>query len=174
MRPERESIFAEVRSRIDGSAFAFLVDYHGLTVEQMTELRGQLKHVGSRMFIAKNTLTRLVMKDLGWMLPEASVCGPSAVVCGAGDPTETAKVLRAYHKERQKPTVKQGWLEKKPVTAADVAALADLPGRQAMLGIVVGTIAAPMTRLVGVLSQKAASVVYVLKAIEDKKRNQQQ
>jgi large subunit ribosomal protein L10 len=67
------------------------------------------------------------------------------------------------------PTVKVGVMGNLVLTAAQVDALAELPPREVLLGQVVGTIAAPLSRLVGVMKQKVSTIVYVLKAIEDKK-----
>jgi large subunit ribosomal protein L10 len=92
------------------------------------------------------------------------------MVYGKGDVVAAAKVLKDFIKENdKKPALKVGGLQGPYFLATDVESLAALPSRESLLGQVVGTIAAPMTQLVGVLQQKVASVVYVVKASADKK-----
>jgi len=169
MRPERESILSEVRGRLDKSGYAILTDYLGLSVEQITELRSNLKQVNGGLMVAKNSTIKRAMADLGWDVSGGPFEGPSSVVYGSGDPTAAVKALRAFRKDKEIPALKCGWLGGKPMSKGDAEALADIPSREILLGRAVGTIAAPMTGLVGVLKQKLSSVVYVLKAIEEKK-----
>jgi large subunit ribosomal protein L10 len=171
MRPEKISILQEARSRLDGSAYAFLIGYQGLSVEQMADLRGRLRPTGGRVWVARNSFIRKAAMDLGFGAPEEFFKGASAMVFGSGDPTAAAKTLRAYAKERPLVTIKGGWMKSRSLAAQEVQALAELPPREVLLGIVVGTIAAPLSRLVGVLNQKVASIVYVLKAIEEKRKS---
>jgi large subunit ribosomal protein L10 len=110
------------------------------------------------------------VKDLGMELPEDLLKGPTAVVFGADDVAETAKALKAFAAANDKmPVVKGGWMDGRALNAADVEILATLPSKKVMQGMLVGTIAAPMSNLVGVMSQKLASLVYVLNAVKEKK-----
>jgi large subunit ribosomal protein L10 len=171
MRPEKISILQEARMRLDGAAYAFLVGYQGLTVEQIADLRGRMRAAGGRVWVARNSFIRKAASDLGYPAPDEFFKGSSALVSGKGDPTAAAKLLRGYTKERPVVVLKGGWMFGRCLGAKEVDALADLPPREILLGIVVGTIAAPLSRLVGVLNQKVASIVYVLKAIEEKKKS---
>jgi large subunit ribosomal protein L10 len=171
MRPEKISILQEARSNLEGSAYAFLIGYQGLSVEQMADLRGRLRPGGGRVWVARNSFIRKAATELGYGAPEVFFKGTSALVFGQGDPTATAKLLRAYAKERPVVTIKGGWMRSRNLSTEEIGALADLPPREVLLATVVGTIAAPLSRLVGVLNQKVASIVYVLKAIEEKKKS---
>jgi large subunit ribosomal protein L10 len=91
------------------------------------------------------------------------------MISGSGDVALAAKVLRDFIKEKEKPVVKIGALQGAILSAVDVRSLADLPSREQLYGMLVGTLAAPMQRLVGTLNQKLASVVYVLKAYQEQK-----
>lgn len=168
MRPEKLSILAEIRGQVENSGFVILADYKGLKVEQFTELRRQLHATSSEIHVVKNRLLRLVAREHGWNQLDSSLQGPSAMVIGS-DVTQAAKVLARFSRETNLLTVKAGVMEGRYLTAAAVAELAILPSREELLASLVGTLAAPMTRLVGVMRQKVASVVYVLKAIEAKK-----
>jgi large subunit ribosomal protein L10 len=84
--------------------------------------------------------------------------------------TETAKVLVKFKADIKVPSIKAGMLGATYLTAESIADLAELPSQKVLQGILVGTLAAPMSRLVGVMTQKLSSLVYVLRAIEEKKR----
>lgn len=169
MRPEKKSIGAELTTKVQGSGYIFIADYKGLSVAKTSELRKRLKGANAKVQVVKNRVFRHVLKGAGVTGLDGSLKGASAMVYGSGDPVAAAKVLQVFIKENEKPTIKIGTLQGSVLSASDVAALAAMPSREIMLGKVVGTIAAPMSQLVGVLNQKVASLLYVLKAIEDKK-----
>ena len=92
------------------------------------------------------------------------------MITGKGDISELAKVISGFVKDHnKKAAIKGGCLDGRVLQAADVNALATLPPREVMLGVLVGTVAAPMSQLVGVFNQKLLSLLYVLKAAETKK-----
>ena len=168
MRLEKKSIFDEIGARVNGSSFVIVADYRGLKVEQFSDLRRQLNKTGARMQVVKNRLLRLITKDKGWSGLETSLKGQSAIVTGV-DVVQAAKTLKRFTTAHGLPAVKAGVMGGTVLTAAQLDALAELPPREVLLAQVVGTIAAPLSRLVGVMKQKVSTIVYVLKAIEDKK-----
>ena len=170
MRPEKEAMAAELKTKMSGASFVILADYKGLNVVKIAELRRRLKGVNSQLQVVKNRVFSHVAKDLGYKGFEKASVGPSAMVFGKGDVVATAKVLKDFIKENEKPVIKSGALDGAVLTAADITQLASMPSREQLLGQLVGTLAAPMTQLVGVFQQKVASIVYALKAIEEKKQ----
>jgi len=172
MRPEKESIKNEIRANLDGCAFVLLTDYSGLSVEQMTQLRHSLGDAQGRLQVVKHTLLRRASDEAGWQGLADMAEGQTAIVYGKGDVALAARTLRAFVKEHGLPVVRGGKLGATALSAADVVHLANLPSREVMLSILVGTVAAPMVRLAGTLSQKALSLIYVLKAIGEKKSAQ--
>lgn len=168
MRPEKQAIFEEINSRIKGSPFVIVAEYRGMKVEQFAELRRQLRKTGARMQVVKNRFLRLITRDKGWEGLEPALKGQSAIVTGT-DVVQAAKAIKTFNSSSGLPVVKAGVLDGSVLTAAQIDALAELPPRDVLLGQVVGTIAAPMSRLVGVLKQKVGTIVQVVKAIEDKK-----
>jgi large subunit ribosomal protein L10 len=170
MRLEKKSAADEIRSKVSGAGYIILADYKGLSVARTSELRRRLRGANAKMQVVKNRLFGLVAKDLGYQGMQSTLAGPSAMVYGSGDVVTTAKVLRDFIKENdKKPVIKAGALQGRVISPEEVASLAALPGREQLLGQVVGTIAAPMSRLVGVLNQKICSLLYVLQAAKDKK-----
>jgi large subunit ribosomal protein L10 len=169
MRAEKASIVNEVKEQVEKSDFVFLADYHGLNVTKMAELRTLLSEKKAGMQVVKNSYVQLALpEDVAGNLQNA-LQGPTVVVFGAGDVSEVAKVIKKFVTKHALPIVKGGCLDNKALTAEDIKAMADLPSREVLYSQVVGTIAAPMTQLVGVMGAKVLSLLYVLKAIEEKK-----
>jgi large subunit ribosomal protein L10 len=168
MRPEKESIFEEISAQVNASSFVLVAEYRGMKVEQFSELRRELRKCGARMQVVKNRFLRLITRDKGWSGLEPSLKGQSAIVTGA-DVVQAAKVIKKFSSTGGLPVMKAGILGEMILDSAKIDALAELPSREVLLGQVVGTVAAPLSRLVGVLKQKVSTIVYVLKAIEDKK-----
>lgn len=169
MRPEKKSISAELTSNVKRSGYIVLADYTGLSVSKTADLRKRLKGANARVQVVKNRVFKHVLKEAGISGLDAGLKGASALVYGDGDPVAAAKVLKAFIKENDKPVIKIGALQGSVLTASDVNALAEMPSREGMLGMVVGTIAAPMSSLVGVLNQKICSLLYALQAVVEKK-----
>lgn len=170
VRPEKKAIVAEIRERLDNAKFAILADFKGMSVEQSGDIRAKLRECDTRMFVAKNRLIELAMEGKSYSDLWKSVLNENSVlIAGTGDPVATAKVLDGFHKENGILAAKSGMLNGKGLTAEEVKQLVDLPGKQELQGKLVGTLVAPMRQLAGVFHQKQASIVYVLKAIQDKK-----
>ena len=170
MRPEKQAIAREIKDQLGNATFAILTDFTRMDTAKTATLRRKLRETNARFQVVPNRLFRVVAKELGYAGIEAGLKGPTAIVFGADDVAATAKVLREFIKANNKiPVVKLGHLDGAVLSAADVEALATLPSKKVMQGMLVGTIAAPMSNLVGVMSQKLASLVYVLKAAVDKK-----
>lgn len=171
MRPEKESIINEYSLRMKEAQYLFLADFNGLTVEQFQELRKQLRDNNTKISVVKNGLLQLALKNMGWDELLSCLEGPVAMVYGDGDVTNAAKKIRDFSKNNKSPVLKGGETDGSFLTAQDIDEMADMPPREVLLGKLVGTIAAPMNQLVGVMNQKVASLVYVLKAVEEKKNN---
>lgn len=170
MRAEKISMLKEVRTKLSGSSFFFLTNYQGLSVSKTDDLRKRLRAQKASFQVVQNKHFGIAAKELGLPEIDAKILrGPSAMIFGEGDVVAVAKVLKDFIKENEKPVVKVGGLQGQLLSRADVDSLAALPSREILLGQVVGTIAAPMSRLVGALQQKVASVLYVLQAYAEKK-----
>ena len=169
MRPEKKSISEEMKRKMSDSVFVILADYRGMSVSKTEELKRRLRGVNANFQVVHNRVFRHVAKELQYSGLEPGLKGPSAMVFGKGDVVQTAKVLKEFIKQAEVPVIKIGSLQGAILSAADVERLAGLPAREVLLAMAVGTIAAPMTSLVGVLQQKVASLLYVLKAAQEKK-----
>ncbi len=169
MRPEKKTMVDEIRRNAGDGSFVFLADYQGMDVTKTTELRNRLRGTRAKYSVVKNRLFRHVLTDMKWTGLDAGLKGPTAMIVGEGDVVETAKILKTFITENQKPVIKMGIVSGAVINAEQVDELASLPSRNELLGRFVGTVAAPLSQFVGVLSQKLASLVYVLKAVQEKK-----
>lgn len=169
MRPEKESMYTEIKDRIDESVFLILTDYGGLDVSTGQALRSALREVDAEFHVIKNRIFRYVAKDVGVDELEDGLRGPTAMVTGSGEVAEVAKVLQAFIKERELPVVKMGTMQGVFLSAADIHELAELPSREILLAQVVGALGAPLTEFVNVMHGMLGGFVNVLQSLEDKK-----
>lgn len=169
MRTEKISILNEVIERVKASDFCFILNYGGLKVTQLTTLRQELTKHSARAMVVKNTYLGKIADDLGWADVSTMLTGPTAMITGTGDVTEVAKVLVEFVKKNDKAVIKGASLEAATLSAEDVNALSKLPSKDAMRGMLLGTLLAPATSLVRVLNAPLLSALYALKAYEDKK-----
>ena len=169
IRAEKLAIAGAVRDALENSLFLLMVDYSGLSVQQMQDLRGELRQVESTLMVTKNAFLGRAADSLGWDGIRAGLQGATAMITGTGEVTPVAKRVTDFAKQNQRPSIKGGWLGQQLLSAGDVKDMAMIPPREIMLSLTVGTIAAPMTQFVGVLNQKLLTLLYVLKAVEEKK-----
>lgn len=168
-RPEKKAMMEEVYRQLTDSVFLILTDYQGLNVGQTEDLRTRLRAVDAEYHVVKNTMLRRAMTDLDYADVDQALAGPTAMVIGKSDMVDVAKVLCTFIKENEVPVIKIGSMTGIVLTPEDVKRISTLPGREALYAQVVGTLAAPLTQMVGVLNQKLCSLLYVLKAVQEKK-----
>ena len=169
IRPEKASVLAELSTRAGDASYILFADYTGLKSGPTMELWRRLRGAKARMQVVPNRLFRKAMGESRAVPHASALQGPTAIVVGRGDAVEAAKTLSDFSKEFKVLTVKGGEMDGRPLSAGDVAALASLPSKPVLQAMLLGTLVAPMRNLAGVLQQKIASVVYVLKAAAEKK-----
>ena len=166
---KKEATIEELRKRIASSQNLFLTDYVGLTVEEITKLRGELRKDGTTYAVVKNTLFKRAAGDELAAKLEAFLAGPTAIVFGGADPVAPAKALKQFSDATKPVTVKVAYLDGQIVDAKQVATLASLPSKLELLARLVGSLSSPMRGLVTVLSGNQSGLVRVLDAIREKK-----
>src|SRR5690242_524848 len=149
-RTEKEQLVTELADKIKSAKAFYYTDFTGLNVKSMTELRRRFRRAGVEYVVVKNTLALRAVNESG-LLGER-LKGPTGVVIGT-DPVTAAKVLSDFAKENeQKPGVKGGMLEGKPIDVAQVQKLATLPSREQMLAQLGAGLQSPMAGFVGALN----------------------
>jgi len=168
LRPEKQSMYQEVKEKVSGALYMLLTDHKGLSMPETDEFKGQLREAQACMHVVKNRLLGRVTTELGYEALN-DLTGPTSMIVGDGDVVEVAKIIRKLQSDQGRDLIKGGVVEGEVIAAGDVVELAKLPGKLELQGILVGTIAAPMSGLVGVMTQKVSSLLYVLNAVKEKK-----
>jgi large subunit ribosomal protein L10 len=144
-----------------------LTEYHGLTVEEISELRSKLRSLDSEYAVVKNTLSEIALKEAG-IEAGNNFLGPTALVIENGDIVSPAKALMDFAKTHAKLKVRTAYLEGKFVDAAVVEQLSKLPSREVLIAKMLGSMNAPISGFVNVLAANIRGLVTVLDAIAKK------
>ena len=166
-RSEKAALIAQIKAKADAASFVVVTDFKGMTVEELTRLRAKLYECGGEYLVVKNTLARIALTDgmhdsVKDMFKEN--CG---IALTSQDPVAVAKAVSEFASKLF--TVRHASLEGKMLSAAQVDALAKLPGKQELLGQVLGTMNAVPTNFVSLFANMVRPLMYALKAIEEKK-----
>lgn len=170
MREEKQSITSEYKARLNSSPFFIVVDYKGLKVAPMTELRKRLNKTGAEVHVVKNSIFRIAAKEAGIGDLNGTMAGQIAVVTGQRDIAATAKVLKTFSSEFEKPKIKFGYLSNKRMDAPEILTLADLPSIEVLRSKLLGLLNTPATKLVQLLNTPANQLARVLQARTEKEK----
>lgn len=169
MRAEKQLITTEYKTRLNSSPFFIVVEYTGLKVGHMTELRKRLGKAGAELHVVKNSIFRIAAKEAGVGELNGALSGQLAVITGQKDISAAAKVVKTFASEFDKPKLKFGYLNNKRLEANDLKTLADLPSMDVLRGRLLGVLNAPATKLVQLMNTPASQLARVLQAKVDKK-----
>ena len=168
MRSEKQNISQEYVARLNASPFFIVVEYTGLKVGPITELRKRLVRAGAEMHVVKNSLFRLAAKEAGLGELNGALAGQLAVVTGQKDVSAAAKTVKTFQKEFEKPKIRFGYLNNQRLEAKDILSIADLPSLEVIRAKLVGLINTPATRLAQIIQTPAIQLARVLKAKAEK------
>jgi len=169
-RNEKDAVVAELQEKLGGASAFYLTDFTGLSVKQITQFRARLRKEGVEYVVVKNTLAKRALE--GMELPDVAsfFSGPTGLVIGRQDAVTAAKVLTDFAREfGDRPAVKAGVVERRPVDPGQIKRLADLPPREVLLAQLAGGLQAPMARLAGGMSQILAGFARAVDALRQQK-----
>jgi large subunit ribosomal protein L10 len=168
MRAEKANLTQEYLTRLSASPFFIVVDYQGLKVEHMTELRSRLSGVTAEVHVVKNSIFRIAAKEAGIGELNGSLTGMLAVVTGEKEISAAAKIIKNFGAEFDRLKVHFGFLDNERLDSAELSRLADLPSLDVMRAQLLGTLNAPASTLVRLANTPASQMARVLQARVDK------
>ena len=157
---QKETLVNEVSEEMKNSASTIVVEYRGLTVEKITQLRRDLRKQDASMKVYKNSIISRAANLVGYSELDNELTGPNAIVFSKTDSTGAAKLLTKYAKRNEELVVKGGIVEGKYVDANEMKVVATLPNKEGMLSMLLGCLQAPIRNF-----------ACALKAVADKQEN---
>jgi large subunit ribosomal protein L10 len=156
----------ELQEKLGKAKSIAIVEYSGTSVNDQVKLRQELRQVGGEMMVAKNTLIDIA---IGRGKLSDSLSGMNALVLSYEDAVAGIKALFAFQKDSEKLTIKQGYMDEKVLSPAEVENLSKLPGKSELIQMLLSRLNGPGYALANVLQAGPRNLVYALKAIVDKK-----
>ena len=151
---------AELIEVLKGATTGVLVDYRGLTVEEDTKLRNDLRAAGVKYFVVKNTLLRLAAKETGLEDLDSILHGPTALAISE-DAVAPAKVVSDFAKENEKFEIKSGFMDGKVLSMDEIVQLAKTPSKETLIAKMMGSLNSPISGLARLLSTIAEGGVEI-------------
>lgn len=159
-RVVKEAKVVEIKEKLEKAQAVILASYQGLTVEEDTQLRKNLREAGVEYRVYKNTLVKIAAKELGIEGIDEYLEGPVSIAFGYEDATAPARILNDFAKDHKKLDLKAGVVEGKVFNEAEVKQLATIPSKEVLIAKLLGSIKAPLSNL-----------AYLLSAIKDQKES---
>ena len=165
---EKQAVVSEIAKQLVGAQAVIVAEYRGLDVSAVTDLRTKARKSGMYLRVLKNTLARRAVKGTPFEKLSDQMAGP--LMYGiAQDPVAGAKVLAAFAKDHEQFVIRGGAMSNALMSVKDVKALATLPSREELLAKLVGTMQAPIVKLVRTMNEVPGKFVRTLAAVRDAK-----
>lgn len=162
----KQAVVSELAEKLRGSTTLYLTDFTGLNVKSITVLRARLREAGVEYLVVKNRLVQRALDGLDLPDISTSLKGPTALVIGKQDPIAPAKVIADFAKDHEdRPALKAGIVERRTVSAEEIARLATLPPLDQLRAQLAGALQAPLSLFVQTLEAKLIEMAGLLEAL---------
>lgn len=159
----------KVSTSLENSQGLFVIDYRGVSVKEVQELRHALREAGAEMKVYKNNIVKIALEKAGLPAIDDVLVGTTACIFYSADPVDAAKVVKETSKKLKKLEFLGGIVEGNAIDAATAQAYADLPSREELVAKLLGTISNPLSGIVRVVNGPAQGLVTALHALQDQK-----
>lgn len=175
MKRERKlELSQKLSEQLKDVTSVFVLSYSGLTVHQMEDIRNSVKESDATFNVIKNSVVEKAIEGSEWESLKDYLKGTNAFAFSSEDPAVVAKILVGKAKEHKKLEIKCGSLSGSIIDAKQIEALSKLPPKEILIAQLLGTMKAPISGFVNVLAGNVRKLMYVLKAIEEKKKMNKQ
>jgi len=171
-REQKNTLVSEFNQKFSEAKLAIFTDYSGLTVEEFTALRRELRPNQCEFRVVKNTLAKRALAGTSFEGVQTYLKGPVAVAFGFGDPVASTKILSKFSGTQKKLKIKLGIIEGQILDPKGVEAIASLPSRDVLLGQVISRMQSPLYGVVVVLNQLLQKFGYALSAVKEKREGE--
>ena len=168
-KEQKQTIVSDLKQSIEKKKSIVFLGFTGVDVKEMTEFREELKDNGNEVKVAKKSLMKIALEENKIDFDPRKLEGEVAMVFGYEDEIAPSKLSYNFSKKNNNVKILGGFLENKFYEMSDIIKLAELPNKEQLLGMLVRTISAPATNLVGVLSGNTRKLVLALSQIRDQK-----
>ena len=171
---QNKEMLASIKEDLDGVSAMWVVDYRGLTVKEMQQLRRDIRETGSVLKVYKNTLVHLALAEAELPTLDDMLAGPSAFVFSGNDVAASAKALKTFAKANENLEIKGGLMEGAAVSAAEVEAIASLPSREQLMAQIAGAISGVARGLATTINGVPRGLAQGVKAVAEQKEAAEQ
>lgn len=149
---QKKQVVSDIAGALKSAQAGVLVDYRGLTVEEDTQLRNNLRAANVKYFVAKNTLVRLAAQEIGLDGLDSVLSGPTAIAVSEEDPVAPAKILADFAKEHEVLEIKSGFMDGAVISLDEIKTLASTPSKDTLIAKMMGSLNSPVSSLVRLLN----------------------
>jgi large subunit ribosomal protein L10 len=167
-KEEKTAVVAQLVERLNRASIAVVSEYKGIKAGESDDLRRRLRAAQGEFHVAKNTLVRLAIKDTKFEALEPNLGGAVGLLLSYADPVELAKMISSLRELGERFKVRGGVLEGRPLTVAEISALAVLPPREVIFAQLLGLLQAPAARLARLLNEPGSALARLLDAATKK------
>ena len=168
-KEQKNNIVSDLKQNIEKKKSLVFIGFDGIDVRELTDFRETLKEQGNELKVAKKSLMKIALESKNIDFDPRKLEGEVAMVFGYEDELAPSKLSYNFSKKNQNVKILGGFLEDTFYEMGDIIKLAQLPSKEQLLGMLVGTLSAPATNLVGVLSGNMRKLVFAISQIRDQK-----
>lgn len=166
---QNQEMLANVKADLEASGAVWVVDYRGLTVKEIQQLRRNIREADGHMKVYKNTIMHLALSQEDLPTLDDLLAGPSAFVFAGKDVAASAKAVKEFAKGNENLVIKGGLMDGAAVSAAEVEAIASLPSREVLMAQIAGAISGVARGLATSINGVPRGVAQVVSAVADQK-----